>query len=185
MRRRCLRLRCFFGALCLCWCTSAASYFIGLSPAAGTHFIGSGFTVDIVVTGLETAGQILSTYDVTVGFDGSRLQFGRHADPRHAGIRRGRPRHLAARGTAVPPSDPCVNRSSTVQHFPAEARNGRSTTDDRQIGDCITLSARNSSACGIVRPSAFAVLRLLVNANLVGCSIGRSPGLAPFNILST
>src|SRR5207245_11130642 len=34
-------------------------------------------------------------------------------------------------------------------------------------------------------PSALAVLRLITNSNLVGCSIGRSAGLAPFRILST
>jgi ABC transporter substrate binding protein len=42
----------------------------------------------------------------------------------------------------------------------------------------ITWSARNSSVCGIVRPSAFAVLRLITSSNFVGCSIGRSAGLA-------
>ena len=49
----------------------------------------------------------------------------------------------------------------------------------------ITLSARNSTDCGIVRFSAFAVLRLITNSNFVGCSTGRSAGLAPFRILST
>ena len=37
----------------------------------------------------------------------------------------------------------------------------------------------------MVIPSALAVLRLTTSSNLVGCSIGRSPGLAPFRILST
>jgi hypothetical protein len=49
----------------------------------------------------------------------------------------------------------------------------------------ITSSARSSSDCGIVSPSAFAVLRLMTNSNFVGCSTGRSAGLAPFKILST
>src|SRR4029453_5037139 len=49
----------------------------------------------------------------------------------------------------------------------------------------ITLSARNSTDCGIVRLSAFAVLRLITNSNFVGCSTGRSAGLVPFKILST
>jgi hypothetical protein len=49
----------------------------------------------------------------------------------------------------------------------------------------ITSSARRSSDCGIVSPSAFAVFRLMTNSNLVGSSTGRSPGLAPFRILST
>ena len=46
-------------------------------------------------------------------------------------------------------------------------------------------SARASTAGGIVRPRAFAVLRLMTSSNLVGCWMGRSPGLAPFRILST
>src|SRR5262249_13344009 len=49
----------------------------------------------------------------------------------------------------------------------------------------ITSSARVSSDGGTVRPSAFAVLRLIVNSNLVGCCTGRSAGLAPLKIWST
>ncbi len=47
----------------------------------------------------------------------------------------------------------------------------------------MTWSARTSTDCGIVRPSAFAVLRLMTSSNFVGCSTGRSAGLAPFRIL--
>src|ERR671936_294686 len=43
----------------------------------------------------------------------------------------------------------------------------------------ITSSARNRTDCGTVRPSAFAVLRLMTRSNLVGCSTGISPALAP------
>ena len=49
----------------------------------------------------------------------------------------------------------------------------------------ITLSARTRIDCGILIPSVFAVLRLTANSNLVGCSTGRSAGLAPLRILST
>src|SRR5262245_59628203 len=49
----------------------------------------------------------------------------------------------------------------------------------------ITWSARCSSDGGIFRPSALAVLRLMTSSNLVGCSTGRSLGLAPLSILST
>jgi len=48
----------------------------------------------------------------------------------------------------------------------------------------ITSSARASSDGGIVRPSALAVLMLMMSSNLVGCSTGRSEGVAPFRILS-
>src|SRR5205823_3096179 len=46
----------------------------------------------------------------------------------------------------------------------------------------MTSSARCSSDCGTVRPSALAVFRLITSSNLVGCSTGRSAGLAPFRI---
>jgi hypothetical protein len=46
----------------------------------------------------------------------------------------------------------------------------------------ITLSARASTFCGIVRPICFAVFRLMTSSNFVGCSTGRSAGLAPFII---
>src|SRR4030095_13828454 len=49
----------------------------------------------------------------------------------------------------------------------------------------ITLSARASTFCGIVRPICYAVLRLISSSNFVGCSTGRSAGLAPLRILST
>src|SRR5215217_4990126 len=49
----------------------------------------------------------------------------------------------------------------------------------------ITWSARASSVEGTVRPSAFAVLRLIRSSNFVGCSTGRSAGFTPFRILST
>src|SRR6266851_135619 len=49
----------------------------------------------------------------------------------------------------------------------------------------ITRSARRRTDGGIVRPSVFAVLRLITSSNLVGCSTGKSAGLAPLRILST
>src|SRR5215813_8730085 len=49
----------------------------------------------------------------------------------------------------------------------------------------ITLSAVASSVSGTVRPSAFAVLRLITNSNFVGCCTGKSAGLAPFRIWGT
>src|SRR5262249_56897 len=49
----------------------------------------------------------------------------------------------------------------------------------------ITSSAVASSACGIARSSAFAVLRLMTSSNLVGCCTGSSPGFAPLSMRST
>src|SRR5262249_26435062 len=49
----------------------------------------------------------------------------------------------------------------------------------------MTSSARASTAGGMVRPRALAVLRLMTSSNLVGCSMGRSAALAPLRSLST
>jgi hypothetical protein len=49
----------------------------------------------------------------------------------------------------------------------------------------ITSSARSQIKGGMVMPSALAVFILMTNSNFVGSSSGRSPGLAPFRILST
>ena len=57
--------------------------------------------------------------------------------------------------------------------------------DTRPSSHLITLSARYSNDCGIVSPICFAVLRLITSSNFVGCSTGKSAGLAPFRILST
>ena len=48
-----------------------------------------------------------------------------------------------------------------------------------------TSSASTSRLCGIVRPSALAVFRLIAYSNKVGCSIGSSPGFAPRRIRAT
>jgi hypothetical protein len=48
-----------------------------------------------------------------------------------------------------------------------------------------TSSAVARNVCGIVRPSAAAVLTLMASSNLVGCSTGMSPGFVPRRILST
>ena len=49
----------------------------------------------------------------------------------------------------------------------------------------ITSSARNNTDSGTASATAFAVVRLITKSNLVGCSTGISPGLAPCRILST
>ena len=56
---------------------------------------------------------------------------------------------------------------------------------DRSGRHSITSLASASSLSGTMRPSALAALRLMTNSKSVGCSTGRSAGLAPFNILST
>src|SRR5215813_2104184 len=61
----------------------------------------------------------------------------------------------------------------------------RRSAHDELAAHSITSSARASSVGGTVRPSAFAVFRLMTISILVENSIGKSPGLAPFRILST
>src|SRR6266436_5627663 len=68
---------------------------------------------------------------------------------------------------------------SDIAPCPKSAANGlmHCNIQDRYS---ITSSAVATSEGGIVRPSAFALLRLTISSNLVGCSTGRSPGFAPF-----
>ena len=46
----------------------------------------------------------------------------------------------------------------------------------------ITSSARPSSVSGTVRPSALAVLRLMINSTFVDCWTGRSAGFSPLRM---
>src|SRR5262249_24893979 len=80
-------------------------------------------------------------------------------------------------------------------HLPGLLRLGSERPSEERTPECadersplhysITSSARPSSEGGIVRPRALAVLRLMTSSNLVGLSIGRSPGLAPLRIRAT
>src|SRR5581483_4175674 len=65
------------------------------------------------------------------------------------------------------------------------ARRTANELDELAPSHSITFSASASSVGGTVSPSAFAVVILIVRSNLVGCSTGMSPGLAPWRILST
>jgi hypothetical protein len=49
----------------------------------------------------------------------------------------------------------------------------------RRLAHSITSSARARSDCGTVRPSAFAVFKLITSSNVVGCWTGRSLGSRP------
>jgi hypothetical protein len=49
----------------------------------------------------------------------------------------------------------------------------------------ITSSAIARTPDGMLRPSALAVLRLITNSNLVGCTTGRSAGLSPLRTRPT
>src|SRR5262245_2944472 len=55
----------------------------------------------------------------------------------------------------------------------------------RYVTHSITSSATANIAGGTLTPSALAVFRFMTSSNVVGCSIGKSLGLAPLKILST
>ena len=67
---------------------------------------------------------------------------------------------------------------------PAGARRARTASGvepDRKRHLMIS-SARANTGGGMVRPRALAVLRLITSSNFVGCSTGRSAGLAPLRM---
>src|SRR5262249_46854517 len=89
------------------------------------------------------------------GIEQPRLKvLGKHTNPMH--------RRCLLRYTALWP-----------QH-----RHRGNNFDDLPSPHSITSSARASSDCGTVRPSALAVLSLITSWNLVGCCTGRSAGFA-------
>src|SRR5829696_6581155 len=81
----------------------------------------------------------------------------------------------------VPPLSPTVRARDDDN---TELRNGNLGHPPRRDYS-ITSSARARRVGGIVRPSALAVLRLIVSSYRVACSTGRSEGLSPLRILST
>jgi hypothetical protein len=79
-------------------------------------------------------------------------------------------------------------RALTVQGKPRGDTQVRTTLTVRASGVAaqrMTSSAWERSVGAIVRPRACAVWRLITSSNVVGCSMGRSPGFAPLRILST
>ena len=64
-------------------------------------------------------------------------------------------------------------------------RSTRAPKDQAVPAHSTTSSAAASRVCGMSIPRALAVLRLTIVTNLIGRSIGRSPGCAPLRILST
>jgi hypothetical protein len=101
-------------------------------------------------------------------------------------------RHLPAESSQHPISFrtfPCqeADAASRTRCVRNDSRSGQKATYAVQqiLAYSITSSVRRRNVSGIVRPSAFAVLRLITSSNFVGCSTGMSPGGVPRNILST
>jgi hypothetical protein len=98
--------------------------------------------------------------------------------------------HLLLHRDGLAPSTPCRSpgalRFAPINgHRQAVSACPFRATRRHRHSYSITSSARSRNASGIVRPSALVALRLITNSNFVGCSNGRSAGLAPFKILST
>ena len=81
--------------------------------------------------------------------------------------------------TLSPPDEKTNSRHSMGELLYASVAVGPAEPALHSIRRC----ARASSDGGTSSPSAFAVLRLITNSNFVGCSTGKSPGLAPLKIL--
>src|SRR6516165_10007252 len=92
---------------------------------------------------------------------------------------------IAPLGTVVLLPDPDLRRRvfRCVSHV--EAHVCRSYAMQQKHPYSISSLARRRSDSGIVKLRALAVVRLMMRSNLVGCSTGMSPGLAPRRILST
>jgi len=74
-----------------------------------------------------------------------------------------------------------------LRRVPTGAVDGRRDGERlQQVGGYwMTSVACCRTEWGIINPRASAVLRLMTNSNLVGCSTGRSAGFVPLRILST
>lgn len=88
---------------------------------------------------------------------------------------------LRARGAAA-----SLRRWSTTRCYAAFACMEEANASPPEVRlHSMTLSALASTVGEIFSSSALAVLKLITNSNLVGCSTGKSAGFMPFKILDT
>ena len=85
----------------------------------------------------------------------------------------------ALRKTAVQNADMFFGRRTAS----GDERRKDQSRDEFPTSHSIKRSASPSNCDGTVTPSAFAVPRLMMKVNLVGCSIGRLPGWVPLRRL--
>ena len=93
-------------------------------------------------------------------------------------------RRLLRCGISIQPMSQLGPNCEELGHRSARLARQKSANSDnsqrsKHDGYSITSSAMDSSPDDKVRPSVFAVLRLMTNSNLVGCSTGRSTGFSP------
>jgi hypothetical protein len=92
---------------------------------------------------------------------------------------------LGAAPTPLAAPDPKADIAWTRRFRPlAKPRRNREIRPEEvvRLSHSMTSSARARIAGGIVRPSSFAVLRLMTSWKVVGCCTGISAGSAPFKI---
>jgi hypothetical protein len=93
--------------------------------------------------------------------------------------------HREQISSALPPDS---DRLADIPDRQLRANSGREQVQHfvhKSLAYSITLSARDKSSVGSSWFIAFAVLRLITSANLVGCSTGRSAGLLPRSSLAS
>ena len=134
-----------------------------------------------------------AAHDVSVGQPQERAQSAAWT-PRvgMAGGESSRGRRIAGGGRLDRARAYCSeNRSGSPRNHgllvksPSPVHFHRCAGERRAHDHSMTWSARSRMDCGIVRPNALAVLRLITSSNFDACSIGRSAGFAPLRILST
>ena len=89
---------------------------------------------------------------------------------------------LIAEYVAIMPTR-VVQRDAAVEKLAEIVTMRRQLCDEHVAAE--NQAARVSMVGAMLRPIAFAALRLITSSNRVGCSTGRSPGCAPRMILST
>src|SRR5262249_37964721 len=137
---------------------------------------------DLVVLG-EVLEAVLVGYSIGLGLE-PRVSLTKFSDHRHLLLRGdetlnlplGEP-DLFHRGHTRRPLRACRKRPRD--------RRASEQRDELAAPHSITSSARSKNDSGIVRSIALAALRLMISANRVGTSTGRSAGLAPFRIFFT
>src|SRR4029078_7962566 len=74
------------------------------------------------------------------------------------------------------PQVPVARNSPTRPGSFAPVRVAAGRARGLRVRYSMSSSARNATDCGIAKPKAFAVFRLMTNSNFVGCSTGKSAG---------
>src|SRR6516162_3328806 len=92
--------------------------------------------------------------------------------------------HRVLLGPRDQPADPAHSLGLLCMPSEQQCRRPADNGDEFTPPHSITSSAMPRTVAGTVRPSALAVLRLMINEYFVGYWTGRSAGLAPLRMRS-